>query len=246
MRLLFIVIIALNLLYAIWEYRSPVDRERIHAPLAEDLNRLVLLNELNTEDDDVGTGTGTAGISDATDDEEPGATGDEETEIAADLASGAEQAGMACFTLGPYKDREIMEQLKESLAENVAEVSVRKRQQLEKHRYWVYIPVLLDRKAAKAMAKKLRSKNIKDFYIVLSGKKKNSISLGHYREPNHANRRVRKVIELGFEAEIDVIYREYDIYWLDYRIDRGKDGSGDVFSIDEFITDGVTKLDRQC
>lgn len=245
MRLLFIVIIALNLVYAIWEYRSPVDRARIHAPLAEDLNRLVLLEELNTEDDDVGTGA--TDLSDTTDDEEPGkieGEGAEAEVAAADEPSVAEQAGMACFTLGPYKDREIMEQLKESLAENVAEVAVRKRQQLEKHRYWVYMPVLSDRKTAKVMAKKLRSKEIKDFYIVLSGKKKNSISLGHYREPNHANRRVKKVIKLGFDAEIDVIYREYDIYWLDYRIDE--DESVASFSIDEYITDGVTKLNRQC
>jgi len=240
MRLLFIVIIALNLLYASWEYLSPVHRERVHAPLPADLNGLVLLHELSTEDDDVevvATGLSASTVVEG---------GDETEEVAevADMSIEAESSATECFTLGPYKDKDIMEQLKESLAEQVIEIAVRKRQQLEKHRYWVYIPVLSDRKAASEMAKELRSKDIKDFYIVLSGKKKNSISLGHYREPSHANRRVRKVIELGFDAEIDVIYREYDIYWLDYRVD--KDESGDDFSIDEYITDGVTKLNREC
>ncbi|HED33103.1 MAG TPA: hypothetical protein ENJ08_02645 [Gammaproteobacteria bacterium] len=242
MRLLFIVIIALNLLYASWEYLSPVHRERVRAPLPADLNGLVLLHELSTEDDEVEAVE--TSLSESTEVERGDEIEGAGTEVVAGVSFEAESSATECFTLGPYKDRETMEQLKESLAERVIEVAVRKRQQLEKHRYWVFMPVLPDRKAAKAMAKKLRSKGIKDFYIVLSGKKKNSISLGHFREPDHANRRAKKVTGLGFDAEIDVIYREYDIYWLDYRID--KDISGDDFSIDEYITDGVTKLDRQC
>ncbi|VAW64465.1 hypothetical protein MNBD_GAMMA11-555 [hydrothermal vent metagenome] len=247
MRILLIIVIALNLLYAAWEYRSPVVRNHAQVPLADSLNSLELLHEINRagRGDSQGDG-GASGLEDLAEQtgDEVSQGEDEETGVETARPVEPESSSVACYTLGPFKDESIMQQLKESIAEHVAEIAVRKRQQSEKHRYWVYLPGLLDRQEAKAMAKKLRGEGIKDFYIVLSGKKKNSISLGHYREPNHANRRVKSVIALGFNAEIDVIYREYDIYWLDYKIEEAEDGN--AFSMDEYITEGVSRLDREC
>jgi len=237
MRILLAFIIVLNLLYAAWEVLSPVKPVGVVSSLPASLKRLELLNEdkielLKTERNQ----------------KIPTDEGVEQAVIAEDLSDEqqlpADSAPQTCYTLGPFKDEQIMQQLRESIAEYVTDLSVRKRQQSVKHRYWVFVPALSNKKRAKLVAKKLREKQVNDFYIVLSGDKKNSISLGHFREPSHANRRMKKVANLGFDTEIKVIYREYDIYWLDYRVDAL--GQGTNFSVDEYVSDGVSQLARDC
>lgn len=227
MRILLVFIIILNLLYAGWELFNPAKRVASVPPMPANLKRLKLLNEDKIELLKAAA-VPSHNIKDTA----------EENMALADSVS------KTCYTLGPFKDENIMQQLRESIAEYVTELSVRKRQQSIKHRYWVFMPKLADKKQAKLMGKKLREEQVNDFYIVLSGSEKNSISLGHFREQAHANRRMKKVMGLGFDAEIKVIYREYDIYWLDYQVDlRGRQTA---FSAEEYVSDGVSQLERDC
>jgi len=241
MRILLIFIILLNLLYAGWEYISPTDATDTIPPMADDLTVLELLHEAEPkmqqppETESQGEAISDAGIQ----------LSSVETESEVAIDSGTQLvSSISCYTLGPFRDKDIMQQLRESITEYVTNVSVRKRQESEKHRYWVYVPATGGRKQAKLMAKKLRQKEINDFYIVLSGSAKNSISLGHYREPKHANRRVKRVTGLGFNAQVKVIYREYDIYWLDYEVNAVNGVAG--FSVDEYISEGVSQIVRDC
>jgi len=233
MRILLILIVALNLLYIGWEYLSPGVVSQVPSAMPGSLKTLELLHENDVLDKSSESVEGNdASLTQA----ENLLTGVGEAQAHGKLAS--------CYTLGPFKDESIMLQLRESIAEYVTDISVRKRQQSIKHRYWVHVPAMPDRKQAKLMAKKLRKKKINDFYIVLSGSQKNSISLGHFRDPKHANRRMKQVNDLGVKAETDVIYREYDIYWLDYQVDS-MNGKSD-FSVEEYISDGVSQLVRDC
>jgi len=227
MRILLVFIIILNLLYAGWEILNPVKNRVSISPMPANLKRLELLNE-NKIELLKAVAVSSHGVKGA-------------SEEGSELGNSASKT---CYTLGPFKDESIMQQLRESIAEYVTELSVRKRQQSIKHRYWVFVPKLADKKQAKLMGKKLRQKQVSDFYIVLSGDEKNSISLGHFREPAHANRRMKKIIGLGFNAKIKVIYREYDIYWLDYQVDLR--GAQAAFSADEYVSDGVSQLERDC
>jgi len=236
MRVLLIFIIILNLLYAGWEYLNPADSRNAVVPMPDNLKTLELLNEPGLIVDSQQEGIVESVISEAEEVEE---TVNDSVEMTSSVTGQA-----ACYTLGPFKDKNIMQQLRETIAEYVTDLSVRKRQESEKHRYWVYVPALPDRKQAKLVAKQLRQKGLNDFYIVLSGKVKNSISLGHFREPKHANLRVKRVIDLGFKAEIDVIYRDYDIYWLDYKVDEVSGDPG--FTVEEYISEGVSQLVRDC
>jgi len=238
MRVLLIFIIILNLLYAGWEYLNPADNRNYIGPMPDNLKTLELLNE-----PELVAASPEANANDNETSEKEVA----EEAVSVNKSEEMTSAGVdktSCYTLGPFKDKNIMQQLRETIAEYVTDMSVRKRQESEKHRYWVYVPALPDRKQAKLIAKQLRQKGLNDFYIVLSGKAKNSISLGHFREPKHANLRVKRVIGLGFKAEIDVIYRDYDIYWLDYKVDEvsGKPG----FTVEEYISEGVSQLSRDC
>ena len=237
MRIFLVFIVVLNLLYAGWEYLNPMSSKEIVPPLADNLKTLELLNEDKIKVLKVAGKARKHEVEQALD--KPPAVPD-----VVEAGSAVIPTSATCYTLGPFKDENIMLQLRDSIAEFVTDLSVRKRQQSIKHRYWVYVPALSGKKQAKLMAKKLRQKQIDDFYIVLRGSEKNSISLGHFREPTHANRRMKKVADLGFNAQIKVIYREYDIYWLDYRVETGSGESG--FTVDEYISEGVSQLIRDC
>ena len=239
MRILLIFIIILNLLYAGWQYLSPAGIAGVVSPMPKGLKTLELLRENKANEVASDEAALQSVLSHKT----------ENTDVGVSLSPGEkldfDKAKLvSCYTLGPFKDENIMQQLRESIAEYVTDLSVRKRQESEKHRYWVYMPALTSRKQAKLMAKELRKEKLNDFYIVLSGKTRNSISLGHFRDPKHANRRMKQLVDLGFKAEINVIYREYDIYWLDYQVKMLEGGL--EFSVDEYISDGVSQLVREC
>lgn len=231
MRLLFVFVVLLNVLYAGWHFYMPRDKEVKTGHLPVGLKTLTLLHEEQVPS------VATARVDAVTQDEE----GENPVKP---IESKSEVVESACYTLGPFRDKNIMEQLQSAIAELVTDISVRKRKESEKHRYWVYVPAQKNRKQAKLMAKKLREKNINDFYVVLGGESRNSISLGHFKNAKHANRRAEKVAKLGFKTEINVIYRDYDMYWLDYRVDAVNGESG--LSVDEYASDGVSQLVRDC
>jgi len=234
MRILLVFIVILNLLYMGWEYINPVSVGGAVKPLPANLKKLELLHEPKVVEPLVAE---VSAIESKSDD-------DSVNEVQESIEPQPVVESVACYTLGPFKDESIMQQLRESIAEYVSNLSVRKRQESEKHRYWVYVSAMPDRKQAKLMAKKLRQKDINDFYIVLSGEAKNGISLGHFRSPKHANRRMKKVADLGFDVKIKVIYRDYDIYWLDYQVESAN--GEEAFSVDEYASDGVSQLVRDC
>ncbi len=230
MRLV-LILVAINILYAGWEYLRPSAAGSQPQPMDSRLARLQLLHERDVAVD------------------APDGTGTESGYLAVEklAATQAQQQNSPvksmCYTLGPFKDRKIMQRVSESMAEQVDDISLRTLQESEKHRYWVHIPAAENIAEAKQLAAQLRAKDFRDFYIVLRGDAKNSISLGHFREPEHASRRLKKVSDMGFDADIEIIYREYDVYWLDYRV------AGDVDAqavADNYLAEGVSRITRPC
>jgi hypothetical protein len=232
MRLI-LILVAVNVLYAGWEYLRPADAGSQLPPMDTRLARLQLLHEREAAVDAV---------------EATGEPADQS--LVADKPSAPEQdqqqdspAKPKCYTLGPFKDRKIMQRVSESMAEQVDDISLRTLQESEKHRYWVYIPAAEDMAAAKQVAAQLRAKDFRDFYIVLRGDARNSISLGHFREAEHASRRLKKVTDMGFNADIEIIYRDYDVYWLDYRVAGDEDAPAVA---DNYLAEGVSRITRPC
>ncbi len=219
----------------------PASSERQMPPLADNLKTLELLSERKQ-----GSGQAVNASIEVDDDSQempqPG-----ESEAVAQVVETVEvefQPSESCYTLGPFRDKEIMEQLRDSLSQQVADVSMRKRTESEKHRYWVYIPAAGGRKGAKRVAQQLRDRQVKDFYIVLKGEQRNSVSLGHFREQKHANRRLKRINDLGFGVELKVVYRDYDVYWLDYSVIASEQGPS--FEVAEYQSEGVSQISREC
>lgn len=235
MRVLFYYLLVLNLLYAGWENFQPVYNHAGLPPLADDLATLELLNESA----DALNGVFLAQVPE-------GDAVSTVNEIEADEINQLplKAAALACFTLGPFRDEGIMRQTRESMAEFVKDIDVRVLEESEKHRYWVYVPSLPNRKQANEVARRLKESNLKDLYVVLSGAAKNSISLGHFREPVFANNRVKRVNELGIDASIEVIYKKYNVYWVDYRVAK-EDADAEAL-INNLVSEEVSRINRIC
>ena len=110
MRILFYYLVLLNLLYAGWEYLRPTQTSVEVPPLSKSLATLELLEGSHNE----------SAIELNNDTAETIEKSPERVE-----ADEQEKSPLVCHTLGPFKDEGIMQQVKESIAEAVQDVSVR-------------------------------------------------------------------------------------------------------------------------
>jgi len=226
MRVLFLFLLIVNGLMGGWFYLQPVKNDLAIKPVAENINSLVLLNEVGAQkESDKSTETAAP------------------AKVKAGLSEKKESAGL-CFTLGPFKDEIILKQARKQLAEQVQNINVRKREESQRHRYWVYLPALSSRGRAIEQSKQLAQIKINDYYIVHNGEKKNAISLGHFREKKHADHRIKQLKKQGFDAEMEVIFRRIDVFWLDYSVKENNALNDGLIS--NYLIDGVTRLDRSC
>ena len=153
-----------------------------------------------------------------------------------------------CFTLGPFRDLDKLRGLTREIKSYVTEADFRGKEERGQAIYWVYLSPEKSRKEAIATGKQLKSKKIKDFYIIRDGDKVNGISLGHFRNKAGAYGLAKKVTQLGFDVNVEPIFKTYTIYWLDYQLTEGVTIPEEIF--DKYTTntnkDKVTRLKREC
>ena len=153
-----------------------------------------------------------------------------------------------CFTLGPFRDLDKLRSLTREIKSYVTEADFRGKEERGQAIYWVYLTPEKSRKEAIATGKRLKSKKIKDFYIIRDGAKVNGISLGHFRNKAGAYGLEKKVTKLGFDVNVEPIFKSYTIYWLDYKLAEDVTIPEKIF--DKYITntnkDKVTRLKREC
>ena len=214
MRLLFLVLLIINLAFASFLYWGPEPAGEQPAALPANLVSIEMLNEA-------------------------GPVNPVSTEVSSPQASLPQ-----CYTLGPLQDEDSVQAIMAALKGRATDIVQRSKQESRHHRYWVYIPVQKNRQAAIAMSQRLARKKVKDYYIVRGGDKNNSISLGHFKEKQHADRRIKSLKRLGFDAQIEPIYRQYRLFWLDYRLPA--DAHIDDGFWADLLPDGVSRLKRDC
>lgn len=229
MRIFFVFLLLVNLLFAVWIYTQPSKQPAAVQALPAGLKSVELLHSqatMSSVDTEVET----------PDMVEPARPSPVEVEPAPEQ--------MSCYTLGPFEEQQQVEQVKRDLAEQTRNIDIRRRAERQVHRYWVFIPPQANRQQAIEVSKALARSNIKDYYIVASGDNNNAVSLGHFREKTHADRRMQRVADLGFEVEKRLIYREYDLFWLDFSLAPGVDSAAiaGIWRDQE----GVALLDRDC
>lgn len=225
----FLFLLLLNALFAGWLYFQPEKTSVGIQPLPAQLKTLVLLSETELPSLEI------------IEKGEPVSAEDSVKTEVEKISQPVKQT--ACYTLGPFTDQAQVQSIQEEIAAFVSNSKLRKRVENELHRYWIYFPATETRGEAIETSKSLARNKVKDYYIVHGGDHNNRISLGHFKEKLHADRRFAQLQKLGYFPEMQPIYREYEVYWLDYSAPQQQ---GDNDPVSAYIGDEVSRLSRDC
>lgn len=220
MRWLFLFVLLLNFAYVGWELSQPA--EKFNVPVVDrDVPKIVLLSEIGQEVIDKGLHAL-----------------DDEGKAKVAVAGG-------CYTLGPFRELEKLRAVTRGISKYISDdASFRSHEERDQSMFWVYLKPAADYNKAKELAAKLKKKNVKDYFIIKSGANNNGISLGHYRGKDRAYAHAKRITELGFEPEVEAIFKTYTIYWLDYEVVSGKHIPEEV--LHKHLTSKINRLARDC
>ena len=225
MRWLFLFVLVLNFAYVGWELSRP--EEVVSSPLANrNAPKIILLSEIGKDS-----------VAEVV----------YESESVAGFVQGIEESvaiKRQCFTLGPFRDLEKLRAVTRGIKKYVVDASFRSHNEKEQAMFWVYLEPSEDFGKAKVLANHLKSKKVKDYFIVKKGPKLNAISLGHFREKNRAYDHAASMAKLGFKPEVEALFKDYTIYWLDYEVALGEIIPETTF--DKYLSGKINRLVRDC
>jgi cell division septation protein DedD len=254
MRWIFLLLLTANIAYVAWELNQPGTHERQLVPEDPAVPKLVLLSELPqaapASPDATTTATQGEAEQKTTSPVQAEAENNQKTEKV-EVPPPAQpepkqpvQPSFACYTLGPFRDIADLRKLTRDIHDYVVEASFRSHDEQEQSMYWVYLPRQKNHEAANALADRLKSKKIRDYYVVPKGDQANAISLGHFKEKERAQSLQKKVKAAGFPALMEPVFKTYTIYWLDYRVQTNRTIPSSALDLSNMP--GVSRLDRDC
>ncbi len=128
----------------------------------------------------------------------------------------------ACFSLGPFFDEDQIKLLETKLMKGGFNPTRKSITGNEPKSYWVYMPAASTMDEAKITAGDLKAANVKDYFIIRTGKNARAISLGLYNGYNRAKLRKSNLTKLGFKAKVKTRYKEVTHHWLDFQETQSK------------------------
>lgn len=132
------------------------------------------------------------------------------------------QVLVACYSMGPFENRQQTKLVSETLASYGALTYTQKKREQVSSGYWVYLPAFKTWNDARAEVDKLEKQGMLDIFIMGRGKMKNAVSLGLFSNKNAANKRMGELKKLGVSPKVEVQYRTNDNYWIDIDVEKGK------------------------
>ena len=153
-----------------------------------------------------------------------------------------------CYTLGPFRNLDELRGFTREIKSYVVEADFRGKEEKEQSLFWVYIQPETSKKKAVETGKRLKEKKIKDFYLIREGEKIHGISLGHFRNKSGAYGLAKKVQKLGFDVQVEPVFKTSTVYWLDYKLASGASIPQSIFDkqIKVGQKDKVSLLSRDC
>lgn len=191
-RLLFLLLLALNIGVAAWLSFAPQPQARAFAPTDPGVAELTLLSER-----DRGSDASAAELASA-------------PEAAADLRNDT------CVSIGPFPTQADMRAALNALTPLVPRIQYRDAHTTETRGFWVYLPAQPSREKALLLARALSSKGVRDYYVVTAGDQQNTISLGLFHEQANAQKRLNEIAALGFAPELIARTEDLPVYWIDF------------------------------
>lgn len=158
-----------------------------------------------------------------------------------------EQAKNQCYSLGPFKNKN-----QSALAAKIihAETSIepvpRVRKDAKRKAYWVLLPPAESKAAAKESVAKLKKKNVRDYFLVVSGEQTNAVSLGVFTKFESAHRRIKQIQEMGFTPRVEKVNLPKKEFWLEWTKESGEKLGKDILQRLKKIQAEITMLERSC
>jgi hypothetical protein len=220
LRLLFVLLIALNIAVGAWLLLGQNDT---HARLAADpgVRKLRLLSELPTPPASAAQTASTSNVVAAAPASvpTPAPTSPAVNPLAPSPASSQPSTNTlsyACMALGPFATQEDLRIARNELSPQVQRMRARQEQTTQSRGWWVYLPPSASHAAALAEARQLAAKNIQDYFVISgAGDDQNTISLGLFKDPANARKRRDQIAAAGFPAQMSERTETVAEYWLD-------------------------------
>lgn len=190
-RVLFLLLLALNIGGACWIAFAPQPVAPAVAPTDPGVPALVLLSER-----------------DAVPDQVPG--------IAPVVDPGQASGNDVCLSIGPFQTQSDMRATLGAMTPLVKRIQYRDERATQSRGYWVFLEAMKSREEALGVARTLSSKGVRDYYVVTAGEQLNTISLGLFREQANAERRKAEIAAMGFEPQLIQRTEELPVYWIDF------------------------------
>jgi len=120
-----------------------------------------------------------------------------------------------CMALGPFATQTDMRNARAALSSQAARMRQRQEQTTQTTGWWVFLPGGGSRDRALELGRRLAAANVGEYFIVSQGDQSNTISLGLFKDPANARRRREQVVAAGFPAQMSERTETVPEYWLD-------------------------------
>jgi len=126
-----------------------------------------------------------------------------------------------CLAIGPFATPQDLRNARTALGGPGIRLRSRQEQTSEARGWWVYLPAPGTRAQALALARQLEGAHVGDYFVMSSGDQPNAISLGLFKDPANARKRRDEVAAAGFAAQIQERTEQVPEYWLDLVVADG-------------------------
>jgi len=120
-----------------------------------------------------------------------------------------------CYEVGPFDKEQDVLALQDKLFEHHLTSTVIDRKLSEFAGYWVFLPTYSSTARARLVVEELKAKGVKDIVRIPYGEEKNTVSLGVYNNKSSADGVQKKIIQLGYEAQLKERQRLVDTTWVE-------------------------------
>lgn len=121
-----------------------------------------------------------------------------------------------CLALGPFPNQVDLRAARTAIASRTVRSRQRQEQTSESRGWRVFLPAQATRELALAQARRLEAKGIKDYFVVTAaGELQNSVALGLFHDPANARKRRDEVVAAGFPARMSERTETTPVWWLD-------------------------------
>lgn len=225
MRNVFLIALVINVVVFMFYYYVPDSNSVVNAVLPANVNKLVLLSEVDK-----------ASLK---------SEASEVDSVLADKKVKAQSLVKKCFTIGPFREEPNVISFKSQIKSKVKKIGIRERVEKEHWRYWVYLSNAGSKVKAVKLASDLAKKGLKDYYVIARGEYKNSISLGHFKDKLLAEKRLKAIGRMSYKPKMQAIEKEYTLYWLDY-VAKSRDGISNREFEGFELEESIHQFKREC